>query len=138
MKVAEVPVEALPRIWPRVLPVIEAALAHSNGGYWAEDVLAACESGEWRMLIATEPSKLRAVACCGVVTFPRKKLLWVHVAGGDGAAEGVAAMLPALRQLAREGGCEMISFEGRRGWLRSGALPGWRHNADVMSLEVDT
>lgn len=136
MKVAEVPREALPRIWPRVLPIIQAALERGDGGYWPDDVLAACERGEWRMLIACEPGALRAVACVGVTEYPRSRFLWVQVAGGHGAKEGVAAMMPALKQIAREGGCQRIAFEGRRGWLRSGALPGWQHSADVVTCGV--
>jgi hypothetical protein len=136
MPVAEVPKAAFPQIWPRMLPIVEAALKRGNGEYEPEDVLAALQSGEWRALIATQPGKLRAIAICGVVPYPRSRHLWVHVAGGEGAAEGVAAMMPALRQLAREGKCDRIRFQGRRGWARSGALPGWRHSADIVTMEV--
>lgn len=137
MSVAEVPKDAMPRIWPRLLPIVKAALDHGHGEYEPEDVLAACQSGEWRALIATQPGRLRAVAICGVVSYPRGRHLWVHVAGGDGAVDGVAAMMPALHQLAREGQCDRIGFQGRRGWARSGALPGWRHSADIVTMEVE-
>jgi hypothetical protein len=44
---------------------------------------------------------------------------------------------PALRDFAKQWGCGMVAFIGRRGWGKSGALPpDFKHESDVWVAEL--
>jgi len=134
---AQVPPDEIWRWWPRVVPSIADAIGHSSGEFTLGEVKRRLENEVWRLLILTEPGRLTAWACLGVVlNDDDSKTLWCYLAGGENAAHGVAAMQPAMQAMAVSEGCSRLACRGRRGWLRSGALPGWRHAADILEREI--
>lgn len=129
-----VPRDAVAEVWPHVVVHLSRALART-GDYGLEDARAALESAAWRLWIAARPGALVAAAATEVLIYPRRHVLHVHVAGGEG--EGVGAMWPLVRDYARGHGCAALRFMGRRGWSRSRFIPPeWRHVADVVEVEV--
>jgi hypothetical protein len=115
-------VERVPEFWPHLAPHAAAALARSAGEYALEDVEAYCLSGAWRVWVATRPGELVAMAMVQVQTYPRARILFVHLAGAE-EGEGLSVMWPQVQRWARDCGCAAMRFVGRPGWLRSGFIP---------------
>ena len=105
------------------------------GDYRPEDARQKLADLEWQLFIAALPGRIVSAALTEIHTYPLRKVLWVHAAGGLG--EGVAIMMPMASAFARLQLCREIRFCGRRGWLRSGFAPNTaRHVADVVKIEV--
>jgi hypothetical protein len=112
-----------------------AAALDRSGDYSIEDARAMVDDGIWLLWIAARPGKLVAAAVTEITTFPRKSVVWLHAAGGEG--EGVAAMWPKVRDYGRSHGCAALRFSGRKGWARSKFIPPeWRNVADLLEVEI--
>jgi hypothetical protein len=121
-------------VWDAVSGPLAKALARS-GDYSIEDAKALIDDGIWLLWIAALPGCLVAAAVTEVHEYPRKRVVWVHAAGGEG--EGVAALWPKVRAYAKGKNCSALRFSGRKGWTRSKFLPpDWRNVADLIEVEV--
>ena len=121
-------------VWHAVSGPLAAALDRS-GDYSIEDAKALVDDGVWLLWIVALPGRLVAAAVTERHEYPRKRVVWVHAAGGEG--EGVAALWPLVRQYAAAAGCTALRFSGRRGWARSKFIPpNWRNVADLIEVEV--
>lgn len=119
-----VPREDIGRFWPHMEPHIQAALAYSAGEFWPEDIRANLEAGAWQAWGAVTPEDgLLACATTEIMDYPRARILFLQFAGGQ-EGRAVAALWPLVRTWARAQGCAAMRFMGRRGWARSGMLPG--------------
>lgn len=101
---------------------IEKALAYDGGCYTIEDV--AKEIDEGRALLWDGGDAI-------VVTvenhYPRKKEMRIWFAAGQGGMDTVVNKLqPMIVGFARGRGIDVLTFTGRRGWMRSELLrTGW-------------
>jgi len=75
---------------------------------------------------------------CAVVTvihnFPRKKVLRIWLATGDGKALDRA--MSATDEIARNLGCDRVEIEGRKGWAKRLAHHGYRMERVVLTKDV--
>lgn len=136
---ALVPRERVDRVWARVAPALAEAIRRGGCGECTlEDARALIDDGAWLLWIAVGlDGRLLAAATTETAEYPRARHLFVTLAGGEDAGEGVAALWPLLRSYAVARECSAVKFMGRRGWARSGALPaGWRHAHDVVVVPV--
>lgn len=95
-----------------------AALRYAHGTHTIEDVEAGLESGALGLLAGE-----RSALVVEVVTYPRKRILNVFLAGGD--MDDVKAWNDPLAKLAKGHDCSDITLAGRRGWVRALKDIGW-------------
>lgn len=109
----------LPADWPRCRPWIEAALEHSGGTHWIEDVEAMLRRGELYFV-----SNEGAALVLQHVVFPRLSVLNIFLGGGqlDAVRELVGGLVTEAARTLR---CDAISLEGRPGWKRALAPLGF-------------
>lgn len=91
---------------------IEAALSYADATHCYEDVA--------EMVAAGHAQFWPGPASCIVtelVSFPRKRVLNVFLAGGT--LPELEAMIPIVLDWAKDQGCVAASFTGRRGWART-------------------
>lgn len=91
---------------------IEAALEYSQGTHTADDVLEQISTGELQLW----PGQ-NSVVVTQIITFPRKKVLHIFLAGGN--QKELKEMDPYVVQWAKDQGCTALTFTGRLGWSRS-------------------
>ena len=103
-------------------PRLQAALDRAGGEYDLDDI--------WDMVARRDAQLWHNEAFSGVtqvVIYPRKKVVLVHLAGGD-----LDALLEAagpggdLEKFAKIVGADGIEIQGRRGWVRAMADIGYR------------
>ena len=131
------PPDRVAEVWPWVLPHVEAALRHGAGEYLAIDVRGYCEAGTWQLWIATRPGELIGAALTEVVDYPRRRILFLHLAGAQ-EGEALAPLWEMARRWARDLGCDAMRFVGRPGWQRTALLPpGGRLEQVSMVIPVE-
>ena len=114
----------------RLEPHITAALEYSQGTHTAEDVLNQISTGDLQLW----PGK-DSVVVTQLITFPRKKVLHVFLAGGN--QKELKEMDPYVVQWAKEQGCTALTFTGRMGWARSEMREiGFETTHVMMSKEI--
>lgn len=109
---------------------VEAALEYSQGTHTAEDVLEQISTGELQLW----PGK-DSVVITQIITFPRKKVLHIFLAGGN--QKELKEMDPYVVQWAKDQGCTALTFTGRLGWARSEMRDiGFELTHVMMSKEI--
>lgn len=114
----------------RLQPHIEAALEYSQGTHTADDVLEQISTGELQLW----PGQ-NSVVVTQIITFPRKKVLHIFLAGGN--QKELKEMDPYVVQWAKDQGCTALTFTGRLGWARSEMRDiGFELTHVMMSKEI--
>lgn len=109
---------------------IEAALEYSQGTHTADDVLEQISTGELQLW----PGQ-NSVVVTQIITFPRKKVLHIFLAGGN--QKELKEMDPYVVQWAKDQGCTALTFTGRLGWSRSEMRDiGFKQTHVMMSKEI--
>jgi len=109
---------------------IEAALEYSQGTHTADDVLEQISTGELQLW----PGQ-NSVVVTQIITFPRKKVLHIFLAGGN--QKELKEMDPYVVQWAKDQGCTALTFTGRLGWSRSEMRDiGFELTHVMMSKEI--
>lgn len=114
----------------RLQPHIEAALEYSQGTHTADDVLEQISTGELQLWPGQD-----SVVITQIITFPRKKVLHIFLAGGN--QKELKEMDPYVVQWAKDQGCTALTFTGRLGWARSEMRDiGFELTHVMMSKEI--
>lgn len=114
----------------RLQPHIEAALEYSQGTHTADDVLQQISTGELQLWPGQD-----SVVITQIITFPRKKVLHIFLAGGN--QKELKEMDPYVVQWAKDQGCTALTFTGRLGWARSEMRDiGFELTHVMMSKEI--
>lgn len=116
------PAEAVAAVWPAVRPLVGAALAHADGRYAPEDVLAALRDRRMQLWLAGEGG-LEAVCVTEILDYPRQRRCNLFLCAGRARRRWLAG-LAAIEGWARAEGCAAMELQGRRGWQR--LLPDYR------------
>lgn len=123
--------------WESVLqPNIEPALTSS--GYSIEDVREGLLYGFWRILIVFKDREPIAVCTYRVITYPNCNALHVFTLSGKEMEYWLDDLILTLRELARAQACDIISASCRRGLGKVLKNKGWREQAVVMNLALDS
>jgi hypothetical protein len=129
------PASAVPHIWPQIEQKAVDALRRFDL-YGVEDVRELVDSGAWELWVATVGPRVAAFCVVEVAEFPRRRVMIIHVSGGD-SAETHNALWPLIKASAKARGCSRVISDPRRGWFRAGKMPAdWQHIADTAMAEV--
>jgi hypothetical protein len=126
----------IPKVWPVVLPLVEATLAEfGDRGHNAQDYRDACEAREQQIWVAMKDAReIDGVAFTELLLKPRRKIARVTLLAGRDLHGWFPIASPVLYAWAREMGASVLEMVGRPGWSRS--LPGWRVDEVVMRKEL--
>ena len=108
---------------------IEAALEHSGGTHNFEDIVDGVKAGTFQFWPADD-----ACAITEIVTFPRKKVLHIFLAGGN--KDTIVAMDDSAAYFAQLNGCTGMTIAGRRGWKRVLSEKGYDEAFTVLGKSL--
>ena len=122
-----VPPDQLRALWPLVLPHIIKVRELCGEPWLPEDVYADLRNGTAWLLVRGELPNLTAVLVLKVeannYNNERELLLWI---ASTSEGRDVLEHLPQVDQMARQAGCNRVTFSStRRGWLRRAVFYGF-------------
>jgi len=108
---------------------IEAALEYSGGTHEYEDIVNSIKKGYMQFWPAEN-----GCAVTEIVTFPRKKVFHIFLAGGE--KNQIVDMDESAVEFAKAQGCTGMTIAGRRGWARVLLTKGWTEAFTTLSKEI--
>lgn len=108
---------------------IEAALDHGGNTHDFEDVYEAVSSGYMQFWPADD-----ACAVTEIITYPKKKVLHIFLAGGN--KNTIIAMNASAAAFGEFQGCDAMSICGRAGWARELKGYGWKEQFRSLVREI--
>jgi len=90
---------------------IEAALEYSGGTHDFDDIVEAVKLGAMQFWPAED-----AAAITEIITFPKKKVLHIFLAGGN--MDTIVDMNASAEYFAKMNGCSGLTIAGRKGWAK--------------------
>lgn len=129
--------EKIRLIWPQIEPMIEHSRARTGQRWITADVYARCvfaKAGLWIRRSAETGEIIGAIVLEKTASWGQDVMdVWVCVHKADDGFV-VADYWPWLRETARAAGCDLVTFGGRRGHLRT--FPGVKFIQTSMEVEV--
>lgn len=109
--------------WSIIAPLLRRATIR-NGCYEPIDLLQLAMTGQAGIWVCEVDGEIRAAVVTRVTVFPRRRVLEIMAAGGDGMKHWIGPLKAAMRAHAREMECSHLGSVARPGWLRAfGATP---------------
>jgi len=108
---------------------IEAALEYSGGTYLFEDVVNQVKSGMLQFWPAPD-----ACAVTEIITYPRKKVLHIFLAGGN--MDTLIDMNDSAERFAKLNDCTGVSLAGRPGWAKILNKKGWSPSYVTLGKDI--
>ena len=118
MKVSLVPIEHINAVWERLVPILEPAVAVTNGRYTTYDVYIAAQQSNIQLWIAFEGESIYGLEVTCVTDYPSKRVLTSMFTGGAKLREWRAEMMDVLVRWAKDNQCTAIEGYGRDGWVK--------------------
>lgn len=118
MKVSLVPIEHINAVWERLVPILEPAVAVTNGRYTTYDVYVAAQQSNIQLWIAFEGESIYGLEVTCVTDYPSKRVLTSMFTGGAKLREWRAEMMDVLVRWAKDNQCTAIEGYGRDGWVK--------------------
>ena len=117
--------------WPEVSPLVDSALACSQGEFDKADILGFLIAQSMNLWVSID-GQVNGMAVTQVITYPRHKVMHIILLSGKDAFTGwFVDMLHTIEIWAKAVGCARITENGRRGWEKAGERFG--RNADEHS-----
>lgn len=111
-------------------PEIEDALQHAEFSHTFDDITAMVIRGELVLHTFEDCFSLTSIT-----VFPQFKVLHFMIVGGK--LQSIIRKKALFQTIAKEHGCQYLSFSGRPGWARALKEHGWFHKFTTMWSEVD-
>ncbi len=87
-------------LWPQIGGLLARALPYGRGEYELDDIRAAIEGGRMFAIgVVDDAARVEFAAACSLIVYPRKRVLYVVVGAGRGAARTGEALLSAAATL---------------------------------------
>ncbi len=122
-------------VWDEVVPLIEAALKHSEGEIIPEDLVKPIKIGKMQLWVALSGGVIAAMIT-EIVVYPRKRVLRViTIAGKDG--HGMSkwyGFLPLVEGFALSNNCSSLEAWTRKGMAKK--LTDWEHKYMVITKDL--
>lgn len=134
--VTNIPLEAVDELWPTVVPLLEPAVAYSNGRVDIAAIMEGLQARKYLLWVAyPEDKTIVAAFVTRVAVYPRKSMLAIDFAGGSRMNEWLETVLDTFQRFAEESGLDGAEFYGREGWVRPVSRYGWKQN--IVLCEID-
>jgi hypothetical protein len=117
-RILPVMLEDVPQAWPGVLPFLAEMTEQTSGRYTPETARQAVDSRSWMLWIIVRGSDLLGCSLTEVTRYPTGLMEFcVNWLAGVDAADWLH-LTPDLEKVARELGCDRMTWQGRHGWRR--------------------
>ncbi len=122
-------------VWDEVVPLIEAALKHSEGEVIPEDLIKPIKIGKMQLWVALSDGVIAAMIT-EIVVYPRKRVLRViTIAGKDGyGMSRWYGFLPLVEGFALNNNCSSLEAWTRKGMAKK--LTDWEHKYMVITKDL--
>lgn len=108
--------EDVDQIWPQIEDILQTAVEYSDGKYRISDIYHALIERDMQLwIIVDDKNHIYSAIVTQVVTYPRKKVMFVMLVAGVKFNEW-SALITNLTDFAKAHGCETIEGYGREGW----------------------
>lgn len=135
MKVSLVPFDHIDRVWDVVRPMLEPAVAVSNGRYTTYDLYVALQQQRLHLWIAFG-DEIVGCEVTQVFDYPSKRVLISLFTAGRMFRKWREPLLDILTRWARDNGCSCIEGMGREQWVRLLEPYGVRRMSVNFEMEV--
>lgn len=130
-----VPHTEVRHIWPTVAPLLAKAVRLAKDRMDMASVFEWLQDRRYILWVTYEdPAQIRAAFVTREAVYPKRKLLAVGLAGGDGMTEWLPTVVDTFRRYARDAGLDGVEMAGRVGWTKPLKALGW--TGDIVLLEV--
>lgn len=128
----------IPFIWDSIHPLIEQALAYSDGEYNAGDIYSLLMYQRMQLWIAATDDELIGMVITEINEYPRKKIGSMVLVAGLGLDDW-EFIFPEIEQWMYEQGVDSVRNLGRVGWRRGAKRHGYEAAYCVYSkpLRID-
>jgi hypothetical protein len=118
VNVSLVPIEHINAVWDRVQPLLDPAVAVTNGRYTSYDVYVAVQKSTMQLWIAFDNQAIKGIEVTCVTDYPSKRVLTSMFTGGTNLRHWRNEMMELLVRWAKDNQCEAIEGCGKEGWLK--------------------
>ena len=118
MKVTLVPREYAAKQVQSVRNLLKLAADESNGRYDTEDLVEAVSTFEYELWLVYDTEGIKCIVLTRPMHYPRKSLLEISFAAGDGYLNALDTIVNTMKSYARAINCEGVEFRGRPGWAK--------------------
>lgn len=102
-------------VWPLVEAHLQGALERSTGEYLMEDIIQGLSLGYFRLWVVYDKrKKILASAVCEMREFPRKKICFILLMGGEGMEDWLDSIW-AIEDWAKQNGADAVAAYTRPG-----------------------
>jgi hypothetical protein len=136
MKVSLIPIDLVHRVWSQVGPILNLAIAESNGRYVDQDVLKLCAEGRQQLWVMFEDDVIHAAATTAIIDYPQRRALCGVFLAGDRMKEWNEPFVDMLERFAKDMGCDLVEMSGRKGWARFMKKFNWAQSAVVLEKDI--
>lgn len=124
---------AVGTLWPQIGALIASAIAYGRGEYALADIRDGIERGQmFAAGCVSGAGEVEFIVTCTVVTFPRKKVLYIQYGAGRGGVRAKDSLFAAAKTL----GCDWIETRCRESVARLYRRAGFEVGYSVCILEV--
>lgn len=140
IEILQVPVDAVPTVWPDALPHLLPPIEMSRGCFEPEDVERLCAHGDMQLWLAADGEDVLAAYVTEIVQYPRKRRIRAVFAGGKPHTmdQWLEPMVQAIEAFSRQWACQGIEAMGRKGWTKvvDGEVVGTYLCRDYPAVEL--
>ena len=126
VQVSVVPMDCVLGVWPKIAHYVKLSTDYSYGRFEPEDVLDLILDGKYLLWIAYEGSVIKGIVVTTIVTYPRKKYLYLMFCGGEDGFDWKDEMLRVMKCWAYDNQCDGIEANGRLGWSKIFKADGYK------------
>lgn len=137
LSIGYVPPERIPASWEALGPVLKRATDLSGGRYTVDDLYQKLTAGEYQLWVVVEEGRLVAANTVRLAQYPQMRVLEGFFIAGDRLLEWKDQMCAEMERLAQALGCQIIEFNGRRGWGKVLSENGYHEQFVTYSKVVD-
>ncbi len=110
---------------------VSRALTYSFGAYTKQDLIEGVESNDMQLWNAVKDGKVIGIEVTQIIQFPRKKVCNLLLTAGSDLGLWGGELLELIESFAKSQGCDLITGQGRKGWLKIAS--GFGFNKQYMA-----
>jgi len=137
MKLIQIPPDVIGQAWPLIAPLLETAVAQSEGIFTLEGVardVAEHRKQLWVVLDDENQNRAMAAGVTSLVTYEGGvKTAFIELLGGENMKQWFS-LKPEIEAWAKSEGCAELNMWARKGWAKH--LPDYRIARYLMRKEL--
>ena len=135
LKVQQVPLEYVNRLWPSVEHYIEDAMEYSSGDYTAKEIRVMVSQGSWGLIVATDDNNdLHGALVISYFNRPSERVGYVVAIGGKLVSN--KATWAQFEDILRSNGATYLEGAGRESIVRLWSRYGMERKYAVVGKKL--